>query len=160
MRDGINPQARSVAARQPPVEQVDAVGNFSKHRIKCLIDELEPRNFGVTQVDDDAGALRRLNAGITHGVTQGLRPVGLWRACTMVVWSSPHALAQMVTPTLAVKTVSATLPVLRVPAGSNTTTSASWSASGRCSTPRGTTSPSPGPRSTTRSRNPIRKNPL
>src|SRR5688572_13061567 len=52
-----------------------------------------------------------------------------------------------------------TLPVLSVPAGSKSKTSTSSSATGRCSMPRGTTIISPGPSSTTPSRNSMRSRP-
>src|SRR5262249_35434346 len=94
MRDGIDPQARSVAARQAAIEQVNTIRNFRKHWIELLIEELEARNLGVPQIDDHACALRRLDAGVTHGVAQGLCLVRHDRirsmARSMARASSPH----------------------------------------------------------------------
>jgi len=99
MRDGIDPQARSVAARQTAIEQVNTIRNFRKHWIELFIEELKARNLGVPQIDDHAGALRRLDAGVAHGVAQGLclvrhRPDPIYGSCLVPTWcySSVNAL--------------------------------------------------------------------
>src|SRR5712671_3202656 len=84
---------------------------------------------------------------------------GLGRCCQEELARAAHGTFQILAPMGAVNVSSITFPVFKTPAGSNTITSASSSAAVRCSTPRGTTTNSPGPNSTFLSRNSTRKRP-
>ena len=44
--------------------------DFLEQRIERLVEQFEPRHFGIAQIDDDAGALRRLDARLAHRVAQ------------------------------------------------------------------------------------------
>ena len=79
--------------------------------------------------------------------------MGLGRRCQEELARAAYGTFQILAPMGAVNVSSMTFPVFRTPAGSNTITSASSSAAVRCSTPRGTTTNSPGPSSTFLSRN-------
>ena len=67
---------RSTAAacrpRDAAVEQVDVRGDFREQRVERVVEEFEPRHFGVAQIDDNAGALGRLDARLAQGVLQPL----------------------------------------------------------------------------------------
>ena len=71
MRDHVDPQPRRVAATDAAVEQLDLGRDFGKQRIERLVEEFETRDLGVAQIDDDAGALGRLDARLAHGLFQG-----------------------------------------------------------------------------------------
>ena len=62
MGDGVDPQPRRVAAAQAAVEQIDLRRNFGEQRIERFVQQFEARHLGVAQIDDDAGALGRLDA--------------------------------------------------------------------------------------------------
>ena len=88
MRDGVEPQARRVAARDAAIEQLDAIGNLGKHRLDLVVEQFEPGDLGVAQVDDHVGALGRRDARLTQGVTQ--RALGLARLRRFILATSPH----------------------------------------------------------------------
>jgi len=54
MRDDVDPQARSVALAHAAIEQVHVVGNLVEQRIERIVEQIEPRNIRIPQVDDDA----------------------------------------------------------------------------------------------------------
>src|SRR5207248_4862361 len=118
--------------------------------------ELRQGGPGCHPLGVGAGKVPRPTSG-RHGARHGFRQAG-----NMVLFAELRIAAlervvelrhrgQILAPSGAVKASSTRFPVLRVAAGSKTTTSARSSAAVRCSTPRGTTTPSPGPSPTTRS---------
>ncbi len=66
MRHRVDPQPRRLAATDAAIEQIDVGRNFREQRIERLVQQLEPRHFGVAQVDDNAGALGGLDARLVH----------------------------------------------------------------------------------------------
>ncbi len=47
-----------------------SLGNFLEQRIESLIEQLEPRDVRIAQIDNDAGTLGRFDAGLAHGILQ------------------------------------------------------------------------------------------
>ena len=90
MSDGIDPQPRGVAAAYAAVEQLDLRRDVGKQRIKRLVQEFEPRDLGVAQIDDDAGTLGRLDARLVHRLLQRRARLGV--ACRRggFTLSAPH----------------------------------------------------------------------
>ena len=74
VRDHIDPEPRRIAPADAAVEQIDVVGNLGKQRIERLGENLQPRDFGITQVDHHAGTVRCLDAGLTQGIAQPAPP--------------------------------------------------------------------------------------
>ena len=74
VRDHIDPQPRCVALADATIEQIDAIRNFLEQRIECLVENLETRDFGVAQIDHDAGTIRSLDPRLTQRIAQ---PYGL-----------------------------------------------------------------------------------
>ena len=81
---------RVLAARNPAVEQVDLGRDLRKQRIERLVEQLQPRDLGVVQVDDHAGALGGVDARPAQCVLQALRLVGLGRLGRRLILTSPH----------------------------------------------------------------------
>ena len=79
MGDDVDPQPRHVAAADAAVEQLDVGGNVLEQRIERLVEQFEPRQLGVAQIDDDAGTLGRLDARLAHGVLQRFGLAALFR---------------------------------------------------------------------------------
>jgi hypothetical protein len=52
----VDPQPRALALADAAIEQIDGIGNLRKQRIERLVQNLEPGDFGIAEVDDDAGA--------------------------------------------------------------------------------------------------------
>ena len=73
MGDRVDPQPRRVAPADAAVEQLDLGRNFGKQRIERLVEKFEPRDFGIAQIDDDAGAFGRLDARLMHRLRQRRR---------------------------------------------------------------------------------------
>ncbi len=80
MGDGVDPEPRGLTTRNPAVEQVDLRRDFREQRIERLVEQLEPRNLGVVQIDDHAGALGGVDARPAQRLLQALRLVGLGRS--------------------------------------------------------------------------------
>ena len=70
VRDHVDPESRRIAAADAAVEQIDGVGNFGEQRIERFGEDFQPRHFGVAQVDDDAGAIGRLDPCLAQGIAQ------------------------------------------------------------------------------------------
>ena len=51
-------------------ERIDLFGNLREQMIERLVENLEPGDFGVAQIDHDTGAIGRLDAGLPQGVAQ------------------------------------------------------------------------------------------
>ena len=61
MGDHVDPQPRRFALADAAIEQIDLFGDLRKQRIERLVEDFEPRHFGVAQIDDDAGAIGGLD---------------------------------------------------------------------------------------------------
>ena len=70
MGDDVDPQPRRFALADAAIEQVDLIGNLREQRIERLVEDFEPRHFGVAQVDDDAGAIGGLDPRLPQRVAQ------------------------------------------------------------------------------------------
>ena len=81
MRDGVDPQPRRIAPADAAVEQVDLRRHFVKQRIERLVEQFEPRQLGVAQIDDDARLLGDLDAGLADGLLQARRARRASGAC-------------------------------------------------------------------------------
>jgi hypothetical protein len=90
MGDGIDPQPRRVAARDAAIEQIDLGGNLRKQRIERFVKEFETGQFGVAQIDDDAGALGGLDARRVHSLFQRRWLSALARRRGAFAFSTPH----------------------------------------------------------------------
>ena len=91
MGDRVDPQARRLAAADAAIEQIDLARNFSKQRIERFVQELKARHFGIAQIDDDAGALGRLDARLMDRVLQqAIGVAGGFRRRVGLAFTSPH----------------------------------------------------------------------
>src|SRR5581483_5380334 len=70
MRDDVDPQPRRDTLADTAIEQVYIVRHLPEQGIERLVQNLEPRHLGVAQIDDHAGAIRRLDPGLTQCVAQ------------------------------------------------------------------------------------------
>src|ERR1700722_7498006 len=86
----IDPQPRRVATAHATVEQLDLGRQFGEQRIERLVQKLKPRDFGIAQIDHDAGALGRLDARLMHRLRQ--RGGRRGRGCRRIGFalSTPH----------------------------------------------------------------------
>ena len=66
----IDPQPRRVALADAAIEQIDLFGDLREQRIERLVENFEPRHFGIAQVDDDAGAIGRLDPRLAQRIAQ------------------------------------------------------------------------------------------
>src|SRR5229473_7499878 len=57
MRNHVDPKPRRVALADAAIEQIDLFRNLREQRVERLVQNFEPGHLGVTQVDDDAGAI-------------------------------------------------------------------------------------------------------
>src|ERR1700694_4948050 len=57
----------------PPGDILMLSGVFREKRLERLVEDLQPHDLGVAQVDDDAGALGRFEARLAQRVAQALR---------------------------------------------------------------------------------------
>ena len=90
MRDGVDPKPWRVTATDAAIEQVDLWRNVGKERIERFVEEFKTGNFRVMQIDDDAGAFRRLDARLMHRLLQ--RRVRFTLACRRsgFAFATPH----------------------------------------------------------------------
>ena len=70
MGNHVDPQSRRFALAQAAIEQIDLSGNLREQRIERFIEDLEPGDLGVAQIDDDAGAIRSLDPRLAQRVAQ------------------------------------------------------------------------------------------
>ena len=73
MRDHVDPQPRRLALADAAIEQVDLLGHLREQRIERLVEDLEPRDLGIAQFDDDAGAVGGLDPRLAQRVAQPRR---------------------------------------------------------------------------------------
>ena len=73
MRDHVDPQPRRFALADAAIEQIDLLGDLREQRIERLVENFEPRHFGVAQVDDDAGAVGGLDPRLPQRIAQPRR---------------------------------------------------------------------------------------
>ena len=73
MRDHVDPQPRRLALADAAVEQIDIVRHLRKQRIERLVQDLEPGDLGVAEIDDDAGAIGRLDPRLAQRIAQPRR---------------------------------------------------------------------------------------
>ena len=76
MGDDVDPQPRHVAPADAAVEQFDAGRDVVEQRIERFVQQFEPRQFGVVQIDDDGRTLGRLDARLAHRVLEHVRRLG------------------------------------------------------------------------------------
>ena len=78
-------QSRGTSPLEMPRSNNSISGGTSANtRLERVVEQFEPRGFGVAQVDDHAGALGRLDARLAH---RGLQPVGLGPLRSFRRWS-------------------------------------------------------------------------
>ena len=73
MGDDVDPQPRRIALADAAIEQVDLFGNLREQRIERLVENFEPRHFGIAQIDDDAGAIGGLDPRLPQRIAQADR---------------------------------------------------------------------------------------
>ena len=61
---------KRLALAEAAIEQVDLFGNLRKQGIERLVENFEPGDFGIAQVDDHAGAVGGLDPGLPQRVAQ------------------------------------------------------------------------------------------
>ena len=66
----VDPQPRRLALADAAIEQIDLFGDLRKQRIERLVEDFEPRDFGVAQIDDDAGAIGGLDPRLPQRIAQ------------------------------------------------------------------------------------------
>jgi hypothetical protein len=86
MRHHINPQPRRIALADAAIEQVDPIRHLREQRVERLVQNFEPGDFSIAQIDDDTGAIRGLDPRLAQGIAQpdGTRFTdrlgsGIWR---------------------------------------------------------------------------------
>ena len=86
MRHHVDPQPRRVALADAAIEQIDLIRHLREQRIERLVQNFEPGDFGVAQIDDDAGAIRGLDPRLAQRIAQPDRTrftdrlaSGIWR---------------------------------------------------------------------------------
>ena len=65
--DHVDPQPRRVAGDDAAIEQVDFGWNVSEDAVERLVEQFEPGDLGIAQVDDDPGALGQIDARLPQG---------------------------------------------------------------------------------------------
>ena len=70
MGDDVDPQPRRLALADAAIEQIDLFGNLREQGIERVVQNFEPRHFGVAQIDHDAGAVGGLDPRLPQGVAQ------------------------------------------------------------------------------------------
>ena len=70
MGDHVDPQPRRFALADAAIEQIDLFGNLREQRIERLVENFEPRHFGIAQIDDDAGAIGGLDPRLAQRIAQ------------------------------------------------------------------------------------------
>ena len=98
MRDHVDPQPRRFALADAAIEQVDLFGDLREQRIERLVQNLEPRDFGVAQFDDDAGAVGGLDPRLAQRIAQPRRLRLGWRYSERLTWAArlcPEGLAAL-----------------------------------------------------------------
>jgi len=84
VRDHVDPQPRRLALADAAVEQVDPLGHLRKQGVERLVQDFEPRDLGIAQLDHDTGAVGGLDPRLPQGIAQR-RPhladgiAGSWR---------------------------------------------------------------------------------
>src|SRR6202012_5563984 len=74
MCDHVDPEPRRLALADASIEQIDLVRHLRKQGIERLVEYLQPPDFGVSQVDDHPGAVRRLDPRPMQGIAQAYGP--------------------------------------------------------------------------------------
>jgi hypothetical protein len=70
MGNDIDPQPRRFALADTAIEQIDLLRNLREQRVERFIQNLKPCHFGVTQIDDNAGAIGGLDARLPQRIAQ------------------------------------------------------------------------------------------
>ena len=73
MRDHVDPQPRVLALADAAIEQIDLIRNLREQRIERLVQDLQPRHFGVAQIDHDTGTVGRLDPRLPQRIAQADR---------------------------------------------------------------------------------------
>jgi hypothetical protein len=90
MRNDVDPKARNVTLAHTAIEEVHVVRNFVEYWIKRIVEQIQPRNIRIPQVDDDARALGCFDARLAHRIFQRLWSVV--RSLVLIFFVSPHEL--------------------------------------------------------------------
>jgi hypothetical protein len=72
--DHVDPQPRRIALADTAIEQVDLFGDLREQGVERLVEDFQPRHFGVAQIDDDAGAVGSLDPRLPQCIAQPDRP--------------------------------------------------------------------------------------
>src|SRR6185437_4063480 len=90
MRNHVEPEPRRLTIADATLEQVDIVGHLRKQRIELLVQDFEPGDLGVTEIDDHAGAIGGLDPRLVKRITQANR-TRLARGIASSVWSGTRS---------------------------------------------------------------------
>ena len=70
MGDHVDPQPRRIALADAAIEQIDLIRNLREQRVERIVQNFQPRHFGVAQVDDDPGAISGLDPRLPQRIAQ------------------------------------------------------------------------------------------
>ena len=79
MGDDVDPQPRRFALADAAIEQIDLIGHLREQGIERLVQNLQPRDFRIAQIDDDAGAVGGLDPRLAQRIAQPHRRISLQR---------------------------------------------------------------------------------
>jgi hypothetical protein len=66
----VDPQPWRLTLADAAIEQVDGIGDLREQRVEGVVENFKPRNLGIAQVDDDAGAIGGLDPRAPQRVPQ------------------------------------------------------------------------------------------
>ena len=90
VRHHIDPKPRLVATADAAVEQIDVRRDFGEQRIERLVEQFEPRQLGVAQIDHHIGALRGLDPRLPHRLLECSRLGRGFGRRSGLVFTAPH----------------------------------------------------------------------
>ena len=68
MRDDVDPQPRGFALADAAVEQIDIVGHLREQGIERLVEDFQPCDFRIAQIDHHAVAVGRLDPRLAQRI--------------------------------------------------------------------------------------------
>ena len=66
----VDPQPRRLALADAAIEQIDGIGNLCEQRIESLVQNFEPGDFGIAQVDHHTGTIGRFDPRLSERIAQ------------------------------------------------------------------------------------------
>jgi hypothetical protein len=90
MGQRVDPQLRCLAAADAAIKQINFRRHFREQRIERLIEKLEPRQFGIAQIDDDVGAFGGFDTRLMDRLFQRRRRLCVCRR-GVLRFATPHA---------------------------------------------------------------------